>query len=158
MVFQEGDLAKESTWQAVVLIPKGEGDYRGIGLVEVMWKVVAVILNGRFTSSITFHDIQKTIPQLTDRLIEIIKMFNNVPVPDNPNMTMTQRKQQPVVGTLTLKVRQLNREREKKLEAFNMGCQKEWERRGVSREKQPQGKTCRLWGNRSLTKAGSRRG
>ena len=44
-------------WQAVVLIPKGEKDYRGIGLVEVMWKVVAVILNCRFTSSITYHDV-----------------------------------------------------------------------------------------------------
>ena len=41
----------------MVLIPKGKGDYRGIGLVEVMWKVVAVILNHRFTSSITFHDV-----------------------------------------------------------------------------------------------------
>ena len=55
--FREGDLAEESTWQAVVLIPKGKGDSRGIGLVEVMWKVVAVILNRRFTSSITFHDV-----------------------------------------------------------------------------------------------------
>ena len=41
----------------MVLIPKGKGDYRGIGLVEVMWKVVAVILNRRLTSSITFHDV-----------------------------------------------------------------------------------------------------
>ena len=41
----------------VVLIPKGKGDYRGIGLVEVMWKAVAVILNRRITSSITFHDV-----------------------------------------------------------------------------------------------------
>ena len=31
--FWEGELAEESTWQAVVLIPKGEKDYRGIGLV-----------------------------------------------------------------------------------------------------------------------------
>ena len=51
----------------------------------------------------------KMIPQLTDRLIEIIKMFNNFPVPDDTNTTMPQRKQQPVVGTLTHKVRQLNR-------------------------------------------------
>ena len=43
--FREGELAEEATWQAVVLVPKGKGDYRGIGLVEVMWKVVAVILN-----------------------------------------------------------------------------------------------------------------
>ena len=55
--FREGDLAEESTWQVLVLIPKGKGNYRGIGLVEVMWKVVAVILNRRFTSSITFHDV-----------------------------------------------------------------------------------------------------
>ena len=55
--FRNGDLAEEATWQAVVLIPKGKGEYRGIGLVELMWKVVAVILNFRFTSSITFHDV-----------------------------------------------------------------------------------------------------
>ena len=40
-------------WQAVVLIPKGEKDYRGIGIVEVMWKVVAEILNHWLTASIT---------------------------------------------------------------------------------------------------------
>ena len=55
--FRDGDLAEEATWQVVVLIPKGKGDYRGIGLVEVMWKVVAVILNRCLTSSITFHDV-----------------------------------------------------------------------------------------------------
>ena len=33
--FRDGDLAEEATWQAVVLIPKGKKDYRGIGLVEV---------------------------------------------------------------------------------------------------------------------------
>ena len=57
MAFQDGELEEEVTWQAVVLIPKGKGEYRGIGLVEVMWKVVAVILNCRLTSSITFHDV-----------------------------------------------------------------------------------------------------
>ena len=41
----------------MVLIPKGKGDYRGIGLVAVLWKVVEVILNRRLTSSITFHDV-----------------------------------------------------------------------------------------------------
>ena len=55
--FRDGKLAEEATWQAVVLIPKGKGDYRGIGLVEVMWKVVVVILNRRLTSSITSHDV-----------------------------------------------------------------------------------------------------
>ena len=48
-------MAQEATWQAVVLIPKGKKDYQGIGLVEVMWKVVAAIINRRFTPSITYH-------------------------------------------------------------------------------------------------------
>ena len=55
--FWDGYLAEEATWQRVVLISKGKGGYRGIGLVEVMWKVVAVILNRRFTYSVTFHDV-----------------------------------------------------------------------------------------------------
>ena len=54
--FREGKLAEEATWQAIVLIPKGKKDYRSIGLVEVMWKVVAAILNRRFTASITYHE------------------------------------------------------------------------------------------------------
>ena len=49
-------MAEETTWQAVVLISKGGKDYRSIGLVEVVWKVVAAILNRCFTSSITYHD------------------------------------------------------------------------------------------------------
>ena len=40
----------------MVLIPKGVGYYRGIGLVEMIWKAVAVILNCRFTDAITYHD------------------------------------------------------------------------------------------------------
>ena len=37
----------------VVLITKGKKNYRGISLVEVMWKVVAAILNCQLTTSIT---------------------------------------------------------------------------------------------------------
>ena len=37
--------------------PQGEMDYRGIVLVEVLWKVVTAILNLRLTASITFHDL-----------------------------------------------------------------------------------------------------
>ena len=54
--FQVGKLAEESMRQAVVLIPKGNTDYRGIGLMEVMWKIVAEILNSRLTASINFHN------------------------------------------------------------------------------------------------------
>ena len=40
----------------MVLIPKGGGGYRGIGLVEVVQKLVAAILNRRLTASITYHN------------------------------------------------------------------------------------------------------
>ena len=54
--FREEKLAEEATWQTVVLLPKGKREYRGVGLVEVTWKVVAVILHRRLTTGITFHD------------------------------------------------------------------------------------------------------
>ena len=54
--FGEGLLAEETTWKAVVLIPKGKGDYRDISLVEVMCKLLVVILNRWLTASITYHD------------------------------------------------------------------------------------------------------
>ena len=40
----------------MVLIPKGKTEYRGIGLVEVTWKVVAAILHCRLTTAITYQD------------------------------------------------------------------------------------------------------
>ena len=46
---------EEATWQAVVLISKGGRNYSGIGLVEVVWKAIAVILNFCFTDSISYH-------------------------------------------------------------------------------------------------------
>ena len=43
-------------WQVLVLIPKGKGEYRGTDLVELVWKVVAVVLNLHLTASITYHN------------------------------------------------------------------------------------------------------
>ena len=40
----------------MVLIPKGGGEYFGIGLVEVVWKAVAVIINHFLPASNTYHD------------------------------------------------------------------------------------------------------
>ena len=54
--FREGKLVEEATWQTVVLIPKGKGGFRGIGLVEVTWKAVAVILHHRLTTGIKLND------------------------------------------------------------------------------------------------------
>ena len=56
LAFRDRVIPEEASWQAVVLIPKKVGYYRGIGLVEVIWKAVAVILNRRFTAATTYHD------------------------------------------------------------------------------------------------------
>ena len=54
--FRDGVLVEEANWQAVVLIPKGGGEYPCIGIVEVVCKASAVILNSRFTASTTYHN------------------------------------------------------------------------------------------------------
>ena len=38
------------------MTPKGKKYYWGIGLMEVIWKVVAAILIRHFTASITYHN------------------------------------------------------------------------------------------------------
>ena len=42
--------------QTVILIPKQKGDFRGIGLVEVLWKAITILINRRITAAIFFHD------------------------------------------------------------------------------------------------------
>ena len=44
------------SWSTVVLLPKGNGDYRGIGLLELSWKVIELIINRRIACKVTFHD------------------------------------------------------------------------------------------------------
>ena len=39
----------------MVLSPKGNGDYRGIGLLEI-WKDIEPIINRRIASKVVFHD------------------------------------------------------------------------------------------------------
>ena len=56
MVSRGGVLVKEEICQVLVLIPKGGGEYHGIGLMEMVWKAVEVILNRPFTASIAYHD------------------------------------------------------------------------------------------------------
>ena len=55
--FRDGRLAEEATWQALVLIPKGGGDFYIIGLVEVLCKTVAAILNCHLGAAINLHNM-----------------------------------------------------------------------------------------------------
>ena len=44
-------------WTTMVLIPNIGGEYRGIGLVETIWKVCTSIMNSRLQSSIVLYDV-----------------------------------------------------------------------------------------------------
>ena len=54
--FRDRVLVEEATYQAVVLILKGGGNYHVIGLVEVVWKAVTMILDFCFPASTTYHE------------------------------------------------------------------------------------------------------
>ena len=73
-----------------------------------------------------------SVAQLTKRLIEILNMYKGQKVPDEPETTMQKCKQLPVVGTQTLKIKQMDMENNKKIKEFNMDSRKEWKRRDES--------------------------
>jgi len=54
--FRERQVPTQMSWSTVVLLPKGNGDYRGIGLLEISWKVIKSIINRRIACKVTFHD------------------------------------------------------------------------------------------------------
>ena len=55
--FWEGYIPEALMWTTMVLIPKGGGEYIGIGLVDTIWKVCTSIVNSRLQSSILLHDV-----------------------------------------------------------------------------------------------------
>ena len=44
-------------WSTLVLISKGYGGHRGIGLVKTVWKVISSIIDQCLKAAIMFHDI-----------------------------------------------------------------------------------------------------
>ena len=46
----------ELTWNTTILIPKGKEECIGIGLVEVIWKMISTIINIRHSTYILIHD------------------------------------------------------------------------------------------------------
>ena len=47
MVFRYGRLIVECTRQKLVIIPKGNGDFKEIGIMEVLWKALLGAINWR---------------------------------------------------------------------------------------------------------------
>jgi hypothetical protein len=54
-IWEQECIPEQMRWEFIVLLPKGNGDYRGIGLLDPFWKVVEKIMVARF-ASIKFHD------------------------------------------------------------------------------------------------------
>ena len=53
----------------MVLIPEEKTDYRGIGIIEVMYKVVAVILNCQLRAYITFDGLLHEFGLVVSRVL-----------------------------------------------------------------------------------------
>jgi hypothetical protein len=54
-VWEQGSIPEQMKWEIIVLLPKGGGDYRGIGLLEPFWKVIEKIMVA-WLLSVKFHD------------------------------------------------------------------------------------------------------
>ncbi len=54
-IWTQGKILQHLTWVIVVLLQKGGGDYRGIGLLELLWKVVERIMD-RQLNTLPLHE------------------------------------------------------------------------------------------------------
>lgn len=55
VIWETGRIPTQMLWVVIVLIPKGSGGYRGIGLLDPLWKVVECLIDDRM-KVIEFHD------------------------------------------------------------------------------------------------------
>ena len=56
LCFVERSILTQLSWSTVVLVPKGSGNYQGIGLLEIVWKTIESIINRQIAQKITFND------------------------------------------------------------------------------------------------------
>ena len=54
--FRERRIHVEFSWKTVVIIPKANGESRGIRIVEIIWKAVMVVANYRIGAAVDFND------------------------------------------------------------------------------------------------------
>ena len=54
-VWEQGSIPEQMKWKIIDLLPKGGGDYCGIGLLEPFWKVIKKIMVA-WLLSVEFHD------------------------------------------------------------------------------------------------------
>ena len=49
-IWEHGEIPEQMSWMVVVLLPKGGGNLRGIGLLNPCWKVVEKIMVGHLAT------------------------------------------------------------------------------------------------------------
>jgi hypothetical protein len=57
LVFTEGDIPISFSYGILVLIPKPDQSFRGIALLETIYKLISMIIHQRLTTSIKLHDV-----------------------------------------------------------------------------------------------------
>lgn len=92
---------------------------------------------------------KKTIPQLQQRLLEIIAITRGFEIRDKPPTKVPQRKQTAILGTLTNKVREMDAERVATEEEFDLKARHLWRERNDKGEGSVH-QSCQLIGNRKL--------
>ena len=55
--FWDGRLPVECNWKMVLLIPKRNGKFKGIGLVDVLWKVLSGSINWQIGAAVHLHSV-----------------------------------------------------------------------------------------------------
>ena len=56
-MWKHGGIPGELGWKNIVLIPKGNTDIRGIGILKFLWRVVEALVETRLRASACLHDI-----------------------------------------------------------------------------------------------------
>ena len=54
--FKDGAVPEEVAWDTTIFLPKVRGEYWGIGVIVVVWKVCAAVVNCWLKRSVTLHD------------------------------------------------------------------------------------------------------
>ena len=58
----------------MIILPKGKGEYMGIGLVEVICKMITTMINNRLRMNISLHDVLHAFRQGRGAVIAMLEV------------------------------------------------------------------------------------
>ena len=86
-IWDTGCVPQQMLWTIIVLLPKGEGDHRGIWLMDPVWKVIEVVMDNRL-KVLDYHDClhgflvghDTGIPATEVKLVQQLAYIEQVPL------------------------------------------------------------------------------